>query len=124
MPLPEFEPVSITLAEHDGATVVAFTGTHLTDDENVELLGHELFTLSDDFGCERMVLNMAGVAFLTSSVLGKIISLHRKQHRNNGRLVLCNISDGVADILETSRLINYFNTADDVSAAAAAAACE
>ena len=117
MPLHNFETVCITVAEQSGATVVEFTESHLTEDDNVELLGYELFTLSDKFRCLRMVLNMQRVSYLTSSALGKIISLHRKQHRNGGRLVLCNIEAPLEEILQSSRLITYFNTAEDVDSA-------
>ena len=119
MPLSGHDPIYITISEQEGTTVVGFTSTRLTDDENIELLGRELFSLCDPKHSPRLVLDLAGVAFMTSSVLGKIITLHRKQHRREGRLVLCNIEPAIAEILETSRLISYFNTENDVNSALA-----
>ena len=53
-------------------------------------------------------------------MLGKLITLHRKQNRNEGRLVLCNIESGVIETLKTSRLLDYFTTASDIATAKAA----
>ena len=91
----------------------------LTDEENIELLGHELFTLVDQLGCRKLILNMDHVRYMTSSVLGKLISLHRKLHRSDGRLIICNIGKELDEIMSASRLNQYFHLADDVSAAGA-----
>jgi anti-anti-sigma regulatory factor len=57
------------------------------------------------------------VQHISSSVIGKMITLHRKLHRNEGALVICDMSPDVAEILYRSRLMDYFNTADDVNGA-------
>lgn len=112
---PDFEPHYIRAVTDGDAVVVSFPGPELTDDDNIEILGRELFALVDQFDCDKIAVDLTGVAFITSSVLGKLITLHRKQSRHDGRLVLCNIGPGVSDTLETSRLIDYFTTADDVA---------
>jgi len=113
----DYQPHYITVTSDGDVTIVSFSLAELTDDENIEILGRELFYLVDQLECRKILLDMQGVAFITSSVLGKIITLHRKQSRNEGRLVLCNLEDGVIDTLKTSRLITYFETADDRSTA-------
>ncbi len=115
----EFHPTYITVNTDDGVSTVGFVLTDLTDEENIELLGHELFTLVDQIGCRKMILNMDKVRYMTSSVLGKLISLHRKLHRNEGRLIICNIGKELDEIMSTSRLNQYFHLADDLGAAGA-----
>lgn len=100
--------------------VVQFARGHLTDDENIELMGRELFSLVEQFGCRKVVLSLAGVNFITSSVLGKMITLHRKLHRNKGMLVICDIPPAIAEIMRTSKLMSYFNIADNLERALAA----
>lgn len=114
---PDFESHYIRTVADDDVVVVSFLGPELTDDDNIEILGREMFALVDQFDCYKIALDMTGISFITSSVLGKLITLHRKQSRNGGRLVLCNIGSGVMGTLQTSRLIDYFTTADDVDAA-------
>lgn len=113
----DFEPHFITVTEREDISVVSFVRKELSEEENLEILGQELFSLVDQFGCQKIILDMTGVLYLTSSVLGKIITLHRKLQRGAGSLVLCRIEPGVIDTLQTSRLMTYFTTAEDVSAA-------
>ena len=115
----QFHSVYLTVRAEGDVSIVGFTVSNLTDDENIELLGRELFTLVDQTGCRKLVLDMGGVRYLTSSVLGKLITLHRRVHRVDGRLIICNIGEGLKEIMSTSRLDQYFNMADDVAAARA-----
>ena len=46
-------------------------------------------------------------------MLGKLITLHRKLHRNQGKLVLFGLSEGVDAILRTSKLLTYFAVAEN-----------
>ena len=62
---------------------------------------------------------MTNVEYVTSSVLGKLITLHRKLHRNKGKLVLFGLSPGVDSILRTSKLLTYFSVAESCDAAIA-----
>lgn len=113
----EFRPAYIAVNTDDDVSTVRFMLSNLTDEENIELLGHELFTLVDQMGCRKIILNMEHVRYMTSSVLGKLISLHRKLHRSDGRLVICNIGEELDQIMSASRLNQYFHMADDLNAA-------
>jgi anti-sigma B factor antagonist len=93
--------------------------SHLTEEENIEQLGRELFALVEQYDCRKVVLDLAAVSYATSSVLGKMISLHRKLHRNEGRLVMCSVRDELRRVLQSSRLIDYFHVADDLESALA-----
>jgi anti-sigma B factor antagonist len=118
--LSEFEPVYITLEQEGDVCIVRFVLSQLRDDENIEQMGRELFALVEQYGSRKVVLSLAGVEYITSSVLGKMITLHRKLHRGHGMLVICEIPEHVAEILRSSRLLTYFNVADTREAAVAA----
>jgi len=113
----DYRPIYITIRKEYGILIVSFTLSMLTDDENIEQLGHELFMLVEHFGCRKMILSLQRVRYMTSSVLGKMISLHRKLHRDGGLLVVCNVGPEIDKVMRASRLINYFNFVDDVEAA-------
>ena len=119
MSLADFHPNYLSLQEHDDVVVATVTLPHLTDEENTDLLGHEMFALVDQFNCLKVVVSLARVEYATSSVLGKMISLHRKLHRKGGMLVICDLSEAVTTALQTSRLLDYFNVAGDTDAAIA-----
>ena len=108
MGLKDFQPRYLKVSEHGDNVVVQFGVSHINDEENIEDLGHELFLLPDQFGFQKIVLNMTGVEYITSSVVGKLITLHRKLHRNRGKMVISDLTPGVQDVLDASRLLSYF----------------
>ena len=118
MPLPD-QPIYVKLQEHGDVLVVGFTMRMLNDEENIEQLGQELFSLVEQSNWLKLVLDLTNVEYLTSSVLGKLITLHRKLHRNKGKLVLFGLSPGVDSILRTAKLLTYFSVAESCDAAIA-----
>ncbi|MDG2390478.1 MAG: STAS domain-containing protein [Planctomycetaceae bacterium] len=117
MLLSDFTSQYLVIHEKDEVARVQFKDDRLTDEANIEQIGRELFALTDQYHCQKVILDLTGLKMLTSSVLGKMITLHRKLHRGDGKLVLCNAGEYVTKILEASRLDDYFNLAKDQSAA-------
>jgi anti-sigma B factor antagonist len=113
--LTDYAPQYLTLTISGDIVQVRFKDERLTDDDNIEQLGHELFSLIDQYHCRKILLDLTGLKMMTSSVLGKMITLHRKLHREDGKLVVCNVGDYVSEILKTSRLHDYFNVAPSES---------
>ncbi len=104
-----FDPHYIAVGMEGDICTATFIVPQLTDDENVEQIGRELFALVDQYGCRKILLDLERVRFITSSVLGKIISLHRRMHRGDGRLILCRPEGEVSNVLNTSKLNQYFH---------------
>lgn len=117
MSISDFTSQYLVIHEEDEVARVLFKDDRLTDEANIEQIGRELFALTDQYHCQKVILDLTGLKMLTSSVLGKMITLHRKLHRGDGKLVLCNAGEYVTEILETSRLDDYFHLAKDQSAA-------
>ena len=115
-----YEPSYFDLEVDNEIAVASFHKNQLTEEDNLEQLGNELFSLVDQYQFRKIVLNLAPVQYVTSSVLGKLITLHRKLGRNEGQLILCGIHDDLKNVLTTSKLMTYFTTAKDVPAAKAA----
>jgi anti-sigma B factor antagonist len=102
----------LRLGQEEGAIVLGFNVHDLTEELNVEQLGHDMFQLVDQNNLDKLVLDLDGVRYLTSSVLGKFITLHRRLHRKNGKLVMCRPSEPIREILKQSRLLDYFHVRD------------
>lgn len=116
----KFDPAYYNLEVDGDIALAQFHREQLTEEDNLEQLGHELFALVDQFHFRKVIVSLAPVRHVTSSVLGKLITLHRKLGRNDGRLILCNLHPDLKHVLNTSRLLTYFSTADDVPAGKAA----
>jgi anti-sigma B factor antagonist len=114
--LPDLDPIYFSIHHQGDVTIATFKLDRITEEDNIEQLGHELFSIVDQRGCRKLVVDMRNVEYITSSVIGKLISLHRKLHRVDGTLILCNLSRKLEEVLRTSRLIDYFQseaTVDD-----------
>ena len=115
----DFEPQLLAFTLERGIPVAMFEVSVLTDDENLEQLEREMNILHDQFEHRFIVLDLSVVQFATSSLLARFIKLHRKLHREGGRLALCNLSEMMQEILLASRLDEYFTVGADREAAVA-----
>lgn len=114
MVISDFQSHFLTLEDHDHTVVATITRSALSEEENIDLWGKELNDLVDQYGCRQIVVALNQVTYITSAAVGKLITLHRRLHRKEGRLILCGISGSVRDVIQTSRLHDYFTIADDV----------
>jgi anti-sigma B factor antagonist len=114
-----YHPAYFDLAIGDGIAVATFHSEQLTEEDNLEQLGQELFALVEQFQYLKIVVDLSPLRYVTSAVLGKFITLHRRLGRSNGQLILCHLSPELQEVLRTSKLLTYFNTAEDVAAAKA-----
>ena len=78
----------------------------------MEELGQSLFQLIDQYGYRQVALDLTQTSFVTSAVLGKLITLHRRLHRADGRLVLCGLQQPVETVMRRSNLLSYFQVVD------------
>lgn len=122
MTFDNYKSAFLDLEEHGDVVVVKLTRATLNDEENIEQLGHEMFAIVDQYDRDRVVLDLAGVEYMTSSAIGKIIALHRRLQRGKGQLVLCNLGDTVRETFTTASLLRYFQVAEDVDSAVASLA--
>ena len=95
-----------------GSVVATFFPGRLDEEHNVEDLGQSLFQLSDQYGYRQRALDLTQTPFVTSAVLGKLITLHRRLHRADGRLVLCGLQQPVETVMRRSNLLSYFQVVD------------
>jgi anti-anti-sigma factor len=91
---------------------------NLSEEENIEPVGQELLTLVGKYECRRLILDLANVEYMTSSMVGRLIRVHRQLHRDGGKLVICRLNKTVDEILRTSHLLTYFHAASSLEEAA------
>jgi anti-sigma B factor antagonist len=117
MSLNQFHAAYVAVEDRGDAVVARFTRPQLSEEENLEQMGQELLSLVEQYHCRQLVVSLELVEFITSAALGKLITLHRRMHRKDGKLVLCGAHGTVADVLRTSRLHDYFTLAPDTQQA-------
>jgi anti-sigma B factor antagonist len=98
-------------------TVVNFTDKKILDEQNIQIIGEQLFSLVDELGRLKLILNFSNVEYLSSAALGKFITLNKKVNAANGRLVLCNIAPQIYEVFEITKLNKLFNIQKEEQAA-------
>src|SRR5437870_10863044 len=67
-------------------TVVNFVDRKILDEPTIQVIGDQLFSLVDEEGWRKLLLNFGNVEYLSSAALGKLITLHKKLQAAGGRL--------------------------------------
>ena len=93
--------------------VVNFVDKKILDEQNIQMIGDDLFRLVDELGRRKVLLNFGNVEFMSSAALGKLITLHRKLQAVQGKLVLCTIAKSIMEIFEITKLNKMFTITPD-----------
>ena len=64
-----------------------------------------------DAGDSHLVLNLAGVDYISSAGLRVLLTTTQRLSRQSGKLVLCELQPGVREVLEISGLLTVFAVA-------------
>jgi anti-sigma B factor antagonist len=89
-------------------SVVSFTDKKILDEQNIQVIGEQLFSLVDELGRKKILLNFGNVEYMSSAALGKLITLNKKVQGAGGKLVLCNIDANIREVFEITRLDKLF----------------
>src|SRR5262245_40433707 len=88
----------LEVQEIGDVTVVNFTLTKILDEQVIQAIGEQLYSLVDELGKTKVVLNFNKVEYLSSAALGKLITLHKKLAGAKGKLALCNIDPKIFEV--------------------------
>ena len=90
-------------------TIVNFIDRKILDEQNIQKIGEDLFSLVDELGRKKILLNFSNVEYLSSAALGKFITLNKKVQASGGKLVMCNITEDIYEVFEITKLNKLFN---------------
>ena len=94
----------IIMQKQRDVAVVSLLNKRMLDESNIRALHEELVELVEERGASKMVLDLSGVEYLSSAVLGKLISLLKIVKKHGGKLYICNVHPNVAEIFEITQL--------------------
>lgn len=98
-------------------TVVNFVDRKILDEQNILVIGEQLFSLVDEVGRRKILLNFGNVEYLSSAALGKLITLNKKLNGVGGQLILCNIDPQIYEVFEITKLDKFFRIHKEEQAA-------
>ena len=85
----------------------------LFEEGAVHTVGRELHRLIEEEGHTRLVVNFAGVRYLSSEVLGILAGLQREVDPVRGGIVLCGLDSLLRDMVRITRLDRVFDICGD-----------
>jgi anti-sigma B factor antagonist len=91
-----------------GAVVVHLVDCPVLDELTSPGVGDELLGLAEGRKGARFLVDLGAIQFLTSTMLGLLVALHRKLRDGGGSLTLYDVSPDVFEVFETARLNQVF----------------
>jgi len=90
--------------KHGDVVVVRFGDHQILDELKVKQIADELYGVADQADCRHLVLDFSSVLGLSTLMLGKLLVLRKKLASKDGKLVLCDLTPEVEDVLTTMKL--------------------
>ena len=103
----------LVVSQIQGVTLVSFRVASILDGAVVEAIADELYGLVDQQAQRKLVLDFTSVQFLSSSMLGVLIALHKKSKAIKGRVILCGLRPQLLKIFNIMKLQKVLEFADD-----------
>jgi anti-sigma B factor antagonist len=114
-------PLGFEAEQLNGVQVLRFRNAKILSESSLNEMGNRLLASLE--ACEnppRIAISFAGVSFLSSAAVGKLILLQRKVKERNGELKLCDLSASTYDVFRIARLSDYFDIRPDLNSALSA----
>jgi anti-sigma B factor antagonist len=96
-------PPRLDVRRDGDRTVVRFTNGSLNE-YVADQVGRQLSDVAGQHADGHIVLDLGGVDYVTSTVLGHFVGLHKKLRAGGGRLTLENVPPAVAEVLRVTQL--------------------
>lgn len=102
----------LDIEEVGDVTVARFIDKKILDENNIQIIGNQLFGLVEEDGRKKIVLDFTNVEYLSSAALGKLITMDKKVKASGGKLRLCNIRKDIYEVFAITRLNKVFDIRD------------
>jgi len=115
----DHETKRITVDTKGDYTVMGFRDADILDQVNIHEMGKEMYAVVEGSPGIKLIVDFDGVRFLSSSALGKLISLKRKVEETSGTLKMCRIKPEIMEVFRITKLDTVFDVYPDLDAAMA-----
>jgi anti-sigma B factor antagonist len=113
---PTLEPAMQINKRHINDVTILDLQGKLTVDGGAQLLRDTVTSVVFQ-GDRKVILNLAGVAYVDSSGLGELVRCSLIVKRENGAIRLVNLTSKITDLLTITKLLTVFDTFDTEPAA-------
>lgn len=111
------ETTQLVVDKTDDITVVRFAKETVLDARHIDSVSKEMFSLIENDGCLKMVLDLGSVVMLSSQTLGVLLQIKQKLDPLDGKLILAGIDPKLYRVFKVTSLNNVFEFFDNVELA-------
>lgn len=101
-------------AREDGNIVmISFKQERIYDESSISIIGEELCSLIEsNHKAKEFIIDFSNTNYLSSSMLGKLISANKKAKANNAVLSFKSMSENVKEIFQVTKIARFFKFVD------------
>ena len=103
----------LVISQIEGVTMVDIQTGSLLEGGTVEYIARELYALADKQAKRKIVIDFQKVRFLSSTMLGVLVSLQKRLRAIKGNLVIVGLRPELRKIFHIMRLDKILAFADD-----------
>jgi anti-anti-sigma factor len=94
---------------YDNVVLAKVDKDRLLDVANIVALSEALTALLDRYPRISLVLDMSPVSYLSSAMLGKLVSLHKAVKGGKGRMAVAGVKDSLLPLFKITKLDKLFD---------------
>jgi anti-anti-sigma factor len=104
---PANEPIRIRRV--DGVVHVTFNDSYVLGDERIERIGEILYALIVEEAQPRLLIDFSGVKFISSMMLGTLVTVNSRITAKQGQLRLANLAPRIRVMLLVTQFDSLFS---------------
>ena len=109
---------SHTILQHTNlAEIIKIKESKVYDEAMVSIINDEINQVLDSNDKKFIILDFSKVKYLSSSFLGKIISINKKVKTKEGKLFLVGLNVDIMEVFQITKLEKFFNFQSNIESA-------
>lgn len=96
----------------EDVTLVSIRESSILDGTALETIAEQLYPLIDDQARRKIILDFSRVRFLSSSMIGVLLSLHGKAQAVKGKVIICGLQPSIRKVFTVSKIDKILEVAD------------
>ncbi len=99
----------VKITRQADVTVAELVDKKILDEISIADISQQLEAVVAGATKPRLVLDFAAVAHMSSSMLGKLITLNKHVRERQGQMMLCNVQQAIYEVFVITRLSEVFH---------------
>ena len=95
----------ITVDQDQGVLILTVLDARIDQFEAAEQMGRELIEAASGVDAKKVAVDMRHLQYMSSVGYGPFLSLHRRLSDSGGQLILCNLSEVIHEVFNSTRLL-------------------